>query len=194
MKNTKKILIALILLAAVVNVSACNNEKNKVGGIALVIDSNLEKVEEIDKEQEKYFQKPMDLKIGEIAYVRNTYENFAYVVLLRPMEPIGVDSVGYIPLDNFKFDYTPDEVKEKSIYCHIIKDNIPIYNEPNGKQIGTIDSQYTVIEKRQENWVLVSQKGGAESVWINGENVDYDFSKFVEDVKNKEYDFEKQIQ
>lgn len=194
MKNTRKILIALFFFIIVVSLPACNNEANKVREIALVVDSNLEKIKEAGKELEKDFQEPMNLQIGEIAYVRDIYERFAYVILLRPMEPTGVDSVGYIPLDNLKFDYTPEEMEEKSIYCHIIKDNIPIYNEPNGKQIGTIDSQYTMIEKRQESWVLVSQKGGAESGWINGENVDYDFLKFVEDVKNKEYDFEKQIQ
>lgn len=194
MKNIRRILTVVILLIGVVSLSACNSDENKVGKIALVMDSNLEKVKEVEIEKKEDLQKPMALQENEIAYVRNIYEDFAYVVLLRPMEPQGVDSVGYIPLDNLKFDYTPEEMKEKSIYCHIIKDNIPIYNEPNGKQIGTIDSQYTMIEKRQENWVLVSQKGGAESGWINGENVDYDFSKFVEDVKNKEYDFEKQIQ
>lgn len=194
MKRIRRILIVLILLIVVVSLFACNKDEKKIGEIALIIDSNLEKVKEVETEKNLDLQKPMDLKIGEIAYVRNSYENLAYVVLLRPMEPREVDSVGYIPLDNLKFDYTPEEIKEESIYCHIIKDNIPIYKEPNGKEIGTIDSQYTMIEKRQENWVLVSQKGGAESGWVREENIDYDFSKFVEDVKDEEYDFEKQIQ
>lgn len=194
MGNSRKIIIALFLLIFLVSLSACNNEKNKVGEIALVVDSNLEKVEVIEKRQEKDFQKPMNLKVGEIAYVRDIYKNFAYVVLLRPMEPQEVDSVGYIPLDNLKFDYTPEEMEENSIYGHIIEDNTPIYDEPNSNEIGTIDSQYTMIEERQKDWVLVSQKGGAKSVWIDRESIDYDFSKFIEGIKDKEYDFEKQIQ
>lgn len=194
MKNIRKLAIALFLLIFLVSLPACNNEKNKVGEISLIMDSNLGKVEEIEKQQEKDFQKPMNLKVGEIAYVRDIYENFAYVVLLRPMEPQGVDSVGYISLDNLKFDYTPEEMEENSIYGYIIEDNTPIYDEPNSNEIGTIDSQYTMIEERQKDWVLVSQKGGAKSGWIERINIDYDFSKFIEDIKDKEYDFEKQIQ
>lgn len=194
MKKISRILIVVILIIVVVSLSACNNDENKIGKIALVMDSNLEKVKEVETEKKEDLQKPIDLKIGEIAYVKSIYGNLAYVVLLRPMEPQAIDSVGYIPIDNLKFDYTSEEMRKGSIYCHIIKDNTPIYNELNGNQIGTIDSQYTMIEKRQENWALVSQKGGAQSVWINEENVDYDFSKFVEDTKNKEYDFEKQAQ
>lgn len=193
MKNTRKILIAMFLLIFVVSLSACNNGENKVGEIALVMDSNLEKVEGAEKETGKELQKPMDLEVGEIAYVRNIYEDFAYVVLLRPMEPQAVDSVGYIPLDNLKFDYIPEEMEENSNYCHIIKDETPIYDEPNGKQMGTLMNEYTMVEKRQENWVLLGQKGGAKSGWVERENIDYDFSKFIEDMKNKEYEFEKQV-
>jgi len=174
--------------------SATISEEDKVGEIAMVIDSNLEKVEEAENEQAKNFQRPMEPKIGEIAYVRNIYDDFAYVVLLRPMEPQGVDSVGYIPLDNLRFDYTPEDMEENSIYCHIINDDTPIYDGPDGNQIGTAISEYTMVEERQGNWVLVAQKGGAKSGWVNSENIDYDFSKFIDGVKNEEYEFEKQVQ
>lgn len=194
MKNTKAVLVLLFLLTLLIGLSACKNKSNKIGKVALVIDSDLEAVKKVANEQKKDFQQPMNLKIGEIAYIRNVYEDFAYIVLLRPMEPQYEDSVGYIPLANLKFDYTQEDMKENAIYCRIIKDNTAIYEEPNGKKIGTIESQYTMVENRQNDWVLLSQKGGAESVWVNEKEIDYDFTRFAEDVKNKEYDFEKQIQ
>lgn len=157
------------------------------GKIALVTDPNLERVK-------VNLQKPINLKKYEIAYVKNIYEDFAYVILLRPMEPQDVDSVGYVPLENLRFNFSSKEVEDNSIYGRIKEDNTSLYNKPNGNKLGTIDSQYTLIEKRQENWVLISQKGGAQSAWVQAKDIDCDFSKFAEDMKNTKYDFEAQVQ
>lgn len=157
---------------------------SKKGKIALVTDANLEKVQ-------GDLQKPISLQKNEIAYIKNIHGNLAYVVLLRPMEPEDVDSVGYIPLENLKVDYTQKEMESNSIYGHIKQDKTKAYDKPYGKQVETVDSQYTRIEERQGDWLLIAQKGGAINVWIKSEDVDYDFTEFVEYAKNKKDKFEK---
>ena len=181
MKMIKKILIILFLITMLLTISSCKKKENIIGEIGILMDLNLDSINKIEEVKQIEIQKPLDLEVGEIAYVKNIYKDLAYVVLLRPMEPL-------------KFAYSPEEIKEISKYCHVIKDNTPVYENPNGKIIKNINSQYIMIEKRQKDWLLISQKGGDVSVWIKDEDIDYDFSRLVEDIKNIEFTFERQIE
>lgn len=194
MKIIKKILIILFLITMLLTISSCKKKENIIGEIGILMDLNLDSINKIEEVKQIEIQKPLDLEVGEIAYVKNIYKDLAYVVLLRPMEPLDESSVGYIPINNLKFAYSPEEIKEISKYCHVIKDNTPVYENPNGKIIKNINSQYIMIEKRQKDWLLISQKGGDVSVWIKDEDIDYDFSRLVEDIKNIEFTFERQIE
>ena len=155
-KKRNAIIIVLLFLISIIilfsYVLSKNKEKDYIGK---------------DKEDIKT---PKDVSVGEVAYIRSIYKDYAYVDLMRPMQVYAEINSGYIHLNNLKVDYSNEEISSICQYCRIKDDKVKGYNAE-------------VLEKK-DNWIKAGFPGGADNLWVRSEDIDYDFSEFAENMKD----------
>ena len=176
-------LISIIILFSYI--LSKNKEKDYVGKLALVVSTDYKIDKSVFPKNKEDIKSPEDVSVGEVAYIRSIYKDYAYVDLMRPMQVYAEINSGYIHLNNLKVDYSNEEISSICEYCRIKDDKVKGYNEPNGRVVEEqILNHYAHVLEKKDNWVKVGFPGGVDNLWVRLEDIDYDFSVFAEGRKD----------
>ena len=188
-KKRNAIIIVLLFLISIIilfsYILSKNKEKDYVGKLALVVSTDYKIDKSVFPKDKEDIKTPKDVSVGEVAYIRSIYKDYAYVDLMRPMQVYAEINSGYIHLNNLKVDYSNEEISSICQYCCIKDDKVKGYNEPNGRVVEEqILNHYAYILEKKDNWVKVGFPGGVDNLWVRSEDIDYDFSEFAENMKD----------
>lgn len=147
--------------------------------IAIVDDADLSRLDES-------LPTPADLREGDVVYIDHVEEGVAFVEVIRFFGEAVEDFSfvqGYIPLENLILNPTEedfeDEAKTFRLKSGIIKGRETITNLEIEIEIEEgAQNIYTEALEEEDDYILIPQAGGAHSVWISKDDVDFDFSGF----------------
>ena len=145
---------------------------------AIVIDTDLSRVDE-------NLQKPQDFQKGGVVYIHRIENGLAFVDVIGGVGEAIIDSRdydpyrGYIPAENLILNPTEEDYEDKSITFHIKPGKINAKETVTNNEIEIFGDGYTIALEIEDDQILIPQAGGAHSVWISKDDVDYDFSGFT---------------
>lgn len=144
---------------------------------AILIDTDLSRVGD-------NLQKPERLQKGDVVYIQEIADGMAKVEVIRHFGDAPLDfeaERGFVPLENLILNPTKEDYEKNSKAFHVLPGEIKGTETVTNREVTLIqtDGFYTVAEEIEEDQILIPQAGGAHSVWISKEFVDFDFSGFT---------------
>lgn len=127
-------------------------------------------------------------KAGDIIYISENDDDGFYIVLMNPYEAFLPDAnLGYLPKEALILDPTPEEFKANTKFINL-PEEVKGFKEVDGKFVESDEvlKGIFLVEEEKENMLKVEMAGGADSLWIKDDKINYEFSDFVKFAKDQD--------